>query len=74
MCSVTTFLSMRTGTTFVVVDSLLRCSYIAAIARHLYMRPCVGINSLREHFGGKHRNGVRHAYHDHVCSFTGSKK
>ena len=60
-------LSMRTGTTFVVVDSLLRCSYIAAIARHLYMRPCVGINSLREHFGGKHRNGVRHSYHDHVC-------
>ncbi|KNB42987.1 ribosomal protein S19 [Blastocystis sp. subtype 4] len=41
----------------------IRC---AAIARHLYMRPCVGINSLREHFGGKHRNGVRHAYHDHA--------
>ena len=57
---------MRTGTTFVVVDGLLRWSYIAAIARHLYMRPGVGINSLREHFGGKHRNGVRHAYHDHV--------
>ena len=67
MCSVTTFLSMRTGTTFVVVDSLSNFSQLAAIARHLYMRPCVGINSLREHFGGKHRNGVRHAYHDHVC-------
>ena len=74
MCSVITFLSMRTGTTFVVVDSLSNFSQLAAIARHLYMRPCVGINSLREHFGGKHRNGVRHAYHDHVCSFTGSKK
>ena len=58
---------MRTGTTFVVVGPALCHSHIAAIARHLYMRPCVGINSLREHFGGKHRNGVRHAYHDHVC-------
>ncbi|KAM7453134.1 hypothetical protein BLSTO_06123 [Blastocystis sp. subtype 1] len=37
----------------------------AAIARHLYMRPC-GINTLRDAFGTKHRNGVRHAYHDHV--------
>ena len=60
---------MRTGTTFVVVDSFSILLCIAAIARHLYMRPCVGINSLREHFGGKHRNGVRHAYHDHVGSF-----
>ena len=37
----------------------------AAIARHLYIRPC-GINTLRDAFGTKHRNGVRHAYHDHV--------
>ena len=57
---------MRTGTTFVVVGAAFHYLHIAAIARHLYMRPCVGINSLREHFGGKHRNGVRHAYHDHV--------
>ena len=46
---------------------------VAAIARHLYIRPC-GINTLRDAFGTKHRNGVRHAYHDHVClppySFT----
>ena len=40
-------------------------SSLAAIARHLYMRPC-GINTLRDAFGTKHRNGVRHAYHDHV--------
>ena len=38
---------------------------LAAIARHLYIRPC-GINTLRDAFGTKHRNGVRHAYHDHV--------
>ena len=40
----------------------IRC---AAIARHLYIRPC-GINTLRDAFGTKHRNGVRHAYHDHA--------
>ena len=41
---------------------------IAAIARHLYMRPGAGVGSLRDAFGSKHRNGVRHAYHDHVMN------
>ena len=44
----------------------MRSLHIAAIARHLYIRPGVGVNSLRDAFGSKHRNGVRHAYHDHV--------
>ena len=43
---------------------------IAAIARHLYMRPGAGVGSLRDAFGSKHRNGVRHAYHDHVMNYT----
>ena len=44
--------------------------YIAAIARHLYMRPGAGVGSLRDAFGSKHRNGVRHAYHDHVIHYV----
>ena len=51
---------IRCGECFVSLRSCL-----AAIARHLYIRPC-GINTLRDAFGTKHRNGVRHAYHDHV--------
>ena len=39
----------------------IRC---AAIARHLYMRPNVGVKSLRDAFGSRHRNGVRHQFHD----------
>ncbi|CBK24623.2 uncharacterized protein [Blastocystis hominis] len=41
----------------------IRC---AAIARHLYIRPDVGVKSLRDAFGGRHRNGVRRQYHDHA--------
>ena len=55
-----------TGTSFVVVWSCALRSSLAAIARHLYLRPDVGVKSLRDAFGGRHRNGVRRQYHDHV--------
>lgn len=45
---------------------------VAAIARHLYMRPNVGVKSLRDAFGSRHRNGVRHQFHDRVCAFCES--
>ena len=59
----------KIGTSFVVVCKRINYLYIAAIARHLYMRPGAGVGSLRDAFGSKHRNGVRHAYHDHVIHY-----
>ena len=41
----------------------IRC---AAIARHIYMRPGVGVKSLRDAFGGKRRNGVRPGKHSYA--------
>ena len=35
----------------------------AAIARQLYVRKATGITSLRDHFGGKQRNGVSRNHH-----------
>ena len=52
-----------------MVSKRINYLYIAAIARHLYMRPGAGVGSLRDAFGSKHRNGVRHAYHDHVMNY-----
>ena len=60
----------KIGTSFVVVCLVFNYLCIAAIARHLYMRPGAGVGSLRDAFGSKHRNGVRHAYHDHVMNYT----
>ena len=65
-CSASTVLMTLTGTTFVVVWTDVFRLNLAAIARHLYIRPDVGVKSLRDAFGGRHRNGVRHQYHDHV--------
>ena len=59
----------KIGTSFVVVSLVFNYLYIAAIARHLYVRPGAGVGSLRDAFGSKHRNGVRHAYHDHVIHY-----
>ena len=53
-----------------MVSLVLYYLFKAAIARHLYMRPGAGVGSLRDAFGSKHRNGVRHAYHDHVKNYT----
>ena len=60
----------KIGTSFVVVCLVFNYLCIAAIARHLYMRPGAGVGSLRDAFGSKHRNGVRHAYHDHVIHYV----
>ena len=34
----------------------VRC---AAVARHKYKRPCVGVGALRKVYGGAKRNGTR---------------